>query len=701
MAQTMETISRAGRFLERNRGLILPVIAAGLVFVIIVPLPPGLMDVLLAANLALSALILLTVIYTSRPADFSVFPSLLLMATLLRLVLNVASTRLILTAGAGGAAAEGSRFAAGRVIWAFSQFVTSGSLAVGVILLAILVIIQFIVVTKGAARISEVAARFTLDALPGKQMAIDSDLNAGLIDREQARRRRGEIAHEADFYGAMDGASKFLRGDAVAAVIITFVNILGGLYIGMIQYRWSWAESVQLFTRLTVGDGLVTQIPAFLLSVSAGLLVTRSTARTHLGEEVLGQLGTRPIVLGITAALLAALMLTSLPKIPLLMLGAGLGGLAWMAARRRRRRADTDRTQSSAPGAAPDAGEPVENLLAVDPMRVDLGYALVALVDPGRQGDLLERIAALRRETARELGLLVPPIRIRDDMRLGSHQYAICIRGTRAADGRLYADQLLAVTNDAVVGKLLGRETAEPVSGAPAVWINPTRRGRAEMMNYTVLAPAAVLIGHLQEVIRARAADLLTRERTARLLDNLRPRAESLVREVTEKLKIGRIQKVLQDLLRERVSIRDLEAILEALSDAADRTDDPELLTQSVRGSLAAALTQQYRAADGRLWCVTLDPEFEETLTDQVGLGTDGSGPGVTPETARRISDALTEGLSALDRQGKAPVVLCAPRVRSTVRRWIVSAGSRAAVLAYNEVDSATVEPVASVGMKS
>jgi len=585
VADTSGTIEKVVGLATRHRGLILPVVAAGLVFVIIVPLPPALMDVMLAANLALAALVLLTVVYASRPVDFSVFPAVLLLATLLRLVLNVASTRLILTAGRGGADAAAARFAAGKVIWSFSQFVTSGSLAAGVMVLAIIIVIQFVVVTKGAARISEVAARFTLDAMPGKQMAIDSELSGGLITEKQARSRRENVSREADFYGAMDGASKFLRGDAIAAIIITLANIVGGLYVGMIEYGWTWSQSVALFTRLTIGDGLVTQIPAFCLAIAAALLVTRSTARTNLGEQVLSQLLARPVVLGITAVFLGALMLTSLPKIPLLMLGVGAGGLAIILLRRGRDAEET--SEPSGPERTGGQTEDAEKLLAIDPLRVELGYGLVSMVDAAAGGDLMDRIGGLRRAMATELGLLIPPVRIRDNMRLAAHGYAVLIRGSAAAEGKLYPDQLFAFGGDReVTGKLLGRESEDPATGKPGVWIKPTQRGRAEMMNYTVVEPGAMLIAHLAEVIRQRAAELLTRQQVVGLLENLKTGADSLVQEASDKLNVGRIQRVLQNLLRERVSIRDLEGILEAMCDASDRADDPQELTRAVREEL-------------------------------------------------------------------------------------------------------------------
>ncbi len=692
MAGMPQIFGKAAGAIERHRGIVLPLVAAGLVFALIVPMPPALMDVLLSANLALAAIILLTAIYVAAPLEFSVFPTVLLVGTLVRLVLNVATTRLVLTAGEGRTPEE-AQLAAGHVVAAFSQFVPAGSLAVGVILFAILVIVQFIVVTKGAGRISEVAARFTLDAMPGKQLAIDSDLNAGLVSEEDARQRRTAISHEADFYGAMDGASKFLRGDAVASLLIIAINIFGGLYVGMVQYGWSWSTSVDVFTRLTVGDGLVTQIPAFIMSIAAALLVTRSTGRANLGEQVVGQLGSRPVVLGIAAAFLGALMLTSLPKAPLAMLACGLIGLAVLLTRRRK--ATAALAAKARPAAAPaPAPQTAEKLLAIDPMRIDLGYGLIRLVDAAAKGDLLERISTLRAKIAEEMGLLIPPVRIRDDMRLDANSYAIFIRGTKIATGKLYPTQLLAVgAADGAEGEVIGRTTVEPVFGLPAVWISPSQQYKAESLNYTIIEPANVLATHLGEVIRSHAADLLTREHLGKLLDNLAATAPHLVSEVTQKLRPQQIQKVLQNLLRERVAIRDLEAILEAISEGAEHVQDPAALTEFVRARLSRTLSQQYCSDDGRLWCVNLQPALEEAVGRYVSHAST-----LPPELNQKIAGALTEGLWSLQKQGRQPVLLCAPHVRATLSKLLAPVVPQAAVLGYNEVDSVEVQTIASIG---
>ena len=705
MADGAATFEKIGRAIGRHRGVILPVAVATLIFVVLVPLPPPLVDVLLAANITLAAIILLTVIYVPSPLEFSVFPSVLLGATLLRLVLNVATTRLILTAGADGRGLAEARTAAGQVVWSFSEFVTGGSLTVGVILFAIIVVIQFVVVTKGAARISEVAARFVLDAMPGKQMSIDADLAAGLIGEDEARARRDRIAREADLYGAMDGAAKFLRGDAVAAVLITLINILGGLYVGMVQYGWGLSQTVSLFTRLTIGDGLATQVPAFLVSVAAALIVTRSTSRSNLGEDVISQLVSRPAVLVIAAVFLGALALTSLPKVPLLTLGVGCVALAAVLSRRRASR------EAEAPDGNPGvrgAGAPrpetethhIKQLLTVDAMRVELGYALVRLVDRTRGGDLLDRIAAVRRRIALELGLIVPPIRILDNLGLEARGYVIKVRGAKVASGRLYPKQLLAIAGRRTVGPLLGREVPEPTFGHPGVWINPSQREQAERMSYTVVEPSGVVAMHLSEVVRRHACELLSRERVAGMLDHLRSTAPSLVEELRAKLKVGQVQKVLQNLLRERVPIRDLEAILEALCEAADRADDAEALRERVRERLGRTLSQQYCDETGKLWCVSLEPGLEETMDAHVSPDGRRSAAMIPPELGERISRAVGEAVTALQRQGRRPVVLCSPHVRPAMRRLIAPSLPDAAVLGYNEIDSVEVQSVESVGIE-
>ncbi|MBT3201764.1 MAG: FHIPEP family type III secretion protein [Phycisphaerales bacterium] len=701
MSELAATLQTTGRFISRHRGLILPVGAASLIFVILVPIPPMLIDIFLAMNIAMAAIILLTTIHVRSPLEFNVFPSLLLGATLFRLVLNVATTRLILTAGADGAGSQQAAQAAGGVIYAFSSFVTSNSLAVGVILFVILVVIQFVVVTKGAARISEVAARFVLDAMPGKQMAIDSDLNAGIIDKEEARTRREEVANRADFYGAMDGASKFIRGDALAAMIITLVNVLGGFYVGMVQYQWGAGETAEVFTRLTVGDGLVTQIPAFLISISAALLVSRNTAKSNLGEDVVSQLTARPVVLGITAVFLAALTLTALPKVPLVILGLGCASLAWILSRKAQAEQDNSGQQNSADGDSsvrqPDVA--VADLVAIDPLRIEIGYALVRLLDDASHDDMLSRISDLRRQIGMDLGLLVPQVAVRDNMRLGAHDYAMQIRGVTVAQGRIYPAQLLAVAQRATSGKLVGRETVDPISGLDAVWITEPQQRRAQQMGYTVSTPVNLLMNHLGRVITDNAAKLLSRRHVTEMLEAVGKRDQGLVDDATEKVQPYVIHKVLGRLLREGVSIRDMESILESLCQHASNADCPELLAECVRADLGVSLSRQYCQQDGKLWCVSLGAQAETALQEHITRGPSGVSMTAGPELTARVSAAVSDALGRLRETGKRPVVLCGPDVRIHLKQMLRTSDPDAAVLGYNEIESVEVQSLEHVGI--
>ena len=682
---------------QRHRSVVFPVAVASLVLVLLVPLPPVILDLLLSANITLAAVILLTTIYVGSPLEFSVFPSLLLSTTLFRLVLNVATTRLILTAGEGGRSPEEASVAAGHVVLAFGNFVAGGSLAVGLIIFIILVVIQFVVITKGATRISEVAARFTLDGMPGKQMAIDADLNAGTINEQQARERRETISREADFYGAMDGSSKFVRGDAIASIIITIVNICGGLYVGMVQYKWDLSHCVELFTKLTIGDGLVTQIPAFLISISAGLIVTRSTAKSNLGEELITQLTSRPVALVIAAGFLLMLSLTGLPSLPLILLGGSCVGVAFVVSRGRKvalatagAAEQTVRPKAEAPKA--------EEMLGVDPMQLEVGYGLVRLVDASQGGDLLDRIGNLRRQIATEVGLLVPPIRIRDNMQLEANTYVVKIRDVEVARGEVVPGQWLAMDSGAAGGKLLGEQTTEPAFGLPAVWIAENQKDRAEMLNYTVVEASAVLATHLTEVIRRHGHTLLTREQVNKLLEKLKEKSPNLVDEVVpSQLKPGQIQKVLANLLRERVPIRDLETVVETLSDWIGRTQDLDVLTEYVRNALARSICQQLRDSEGKLWCVTLDPALEDTINAHIERSDRGTIISIPPQLAKRITDRIARELEKLVTSGKPPVVLCSPPVRAPVRRLIEPVLPNVSVLGYNEIDSVQVESVAMV----
>ena len=679
--------------LRQYRGLIVPIAFVGLLAVLVVPLPPAMLDVLIALNIAVSIIVLLTTVYMEEPLDFSVFPSLLLAATLFRLVLNVASTRLILTADAStpDEAAE----VAGHVILAFGDFVAGDSLFVGVVIFIILVIVQFVVVTKGATRISEVAARFTLDAMPGKQMAIDSDLNAGIIDDKEARRRRARIAQEADFFGAMDGASKFVRGDAIAGLIITTINVLGGFGVGMIQKGWEAGPTAELFTKLTIGDGLTSQIPSFVIAIASALIVTRSGSKAQLGDELADQIVSQPRGLYITAGFLLVLAMTPLPSLPLVASALTLIGIAY-AMNRSRKEAQEQATEQAAQAAAakPPEPPPVENLLKVDTLELEVGQSLVGLVDPGSGGDLLERITAVRRQLALELGLVMPPVRIRDNPEIDLSAYRLKIRGNVIAEGTLQPGRLLAMDSGLASGAIEGEDTQEPAFGLTAKWIDPALRSRAEAMNYTVVEPTSVLATHLTELVKKHADELLTREEVGNLLEQCRQKSPKLVEEtIPAILKATELQKLLQNLLRERVPIRDLETVLETIAEWGPKTKDIEVLTEYVRNALRRTICRQYAVnppGGGRpkLVCVTLDPSLEDQINAYIDRGPAGTVVNIPARVAGQVSAQIARALALVTDQGHLPVIIASPQVRSVVRQILDPHVPGVAVLGYNEVAS-------------
>ncbi|MCC6422430.1 MAG: flagellar biosynthesis protein FlhA [Phycisphaerales bacterium] len=684
--------------LHDNRGMIFPLAVVSLLMVILVPLPTGVLDLLLVLNITISVIVLVTTIYVKSPLEFAVFPSLLLAVTLFRLVLNVATTRLILTASGSP---ETAIHSAGEVVLAFSSFVTRGRLEVGVIIFIIIFIIQFVVITKGGGRISEVAARFTLDAMPGKQMAIDADLNAGIITEAQARQRREDIAQEADFYGAMDGASKFVRGDAIAGIVITFVNILGGLYVGMVEHGWPLLKCLELYTKLTIGDGLVSQVPAFIVSLGAGLIVTRSSSKKDLGDEMLSQILAKPRALIVAAMFLLLMMVTGLPKLPLFVMGACCGGLAFVLSRNEQRATVAARAKE-VEKAAKKEPEKVEKLLDLDTMELEVGYGLVRLVDQAKGGDLLDRISLIRRQVAMDLGIIVPPIRIRDNMQLSANDYIVKIKGQAIARGVTYPEQFLAMDNGATSGPIPGAEqTTEPAFGLPAYWITESQRAQAELLNYTVVEATSVLATHLTEVVKSHAHELVTRQEVKNLLDNLKQRLPALVEEVVPtQIKPGELQKVMQNLLRERVPVRDLETILETLGDFATRTKDLDVLTEYVRDALSRTICKQYVDEQDRLWCLTLDPALEDLINGHIERSERGQTNTMPPQTARQIVQQVASKVTELTQTGRSAVLLCSPQTRSAVRRMIESSLPHVAVLAYNEVNSeVAVEAVALVGL--
>ena len=637
------------------------------------------MDLFLACNVTVATVILLTCVYVSRPLEFSVFPAVLLGTTLARLVLNVGSTRLILTrAGTDGTAA------AGGVIEAFGRFVSGDNLVVGLILFVILVTIQFLVITKGSTRIGEVAARFALDGMPGKQMAIDADLNAGLITQEQAKERREEVSQQADFYGAMDGAGKFVRGDAVAGIVITVINIAGGLYVGMAQQGMGLAEAGRVFTTLTIGDGLVSQVPAFLISLAAGLIVTRSSQSSHLPSDVVGQLFKHPEAMFLAAGFLACLSLTGLPALPLLTLAAGCGAIGWSL---RTAKVHAAADESADAPAEPKPEPQPEDELAVDPLELELGVGLLRLADPNTGGDLIGRVTAIRRQIAGELGLILPKVRVRDNVHLDRNAYRVKIRGVAVAWGEVHPTGRLAIDTGEAHGTPPGIPTTDPAFGRPAFWVEPGVAERAEMMGYRVVEPSAVVITHLTEVVRDHSHELLTRQKVHQLLDHLKESAPQLVEElVPEPLKTAHVHGVLTNLLRERVPVRDLETILEALGDYADRTKDLTILTEYARHALARTLCERLRDESRVLHCVTLDPTLEDAIGRGVEFGEAGFNLKLAPAVREAVAAGLADELKRLTAAGRPPVVLTAPQIRAALRQITQNRLPKLAVLSLNEV---------------
>ena len=697
MPPTLTTTRPAPAGWSRLTGAVLPATIIGAILVFVVPVPPAVLDVLLSANVTLAVLVLLTTLAIRAPQDFSAFPTILLTTTLTRLVLNVATTRLILTRGG-----EYGLDAAGDVVRAFGAFVAGDQVVVGVVLFFILVVIQFVVITRGATRISEVAARFMLDGLPGRQMAIDADLHAGLIDQHEAHRRREAVYRQADFFGAMDGAGKFVRGDAVAGVVILVVNVGVGLVLGVAKYGMSVGDAVDVFTKLTIGDGLVSQVPAFLISLAAGLIVTRSSSETDLGRDVTGQLFGRRDVMAAAAVFLALLSFTALPKAPLLCLSGALGLGAYFAGRPaavdRREGSEPSSTtspaaaaQGSAPAEPKPASDPpserMEDLLHVDPLELEIGYRLITLAEPTRGGDLLDRLRTVRHRVARDLGLIVPQVRIHDEIGLGPHDYRVKIRGTVVGQGVAYAGRLLAVPPAGLVSRPDGRDGIEPVSGQPAVWIHADGREVAELAGCRTLEASAVVAGHFGEIVLGHADELMTREQVERLLERSRAATPALVDEVVPGLlRAGELQRVLQNLLRERVSIRDMETILETLAVHAGRVKDADVLTEHVRVGLARRITEQYRGADGRLHVVTLSRGVDSRLAAAGGQPETGPAAALGAEPARSLVRAVARAVAPLASGGFPPVVLTSAEARPVLKDLTRADLPRLVVLSQREI---------------
>jgi len=689
MPKAQSTMSRLGGHAD----IYLALGVVGILVVLIIPVPPALLDVLLAFNISFSIIVLLTTLYINRPLDLSVFPGMLLVTTLFRLSLNVASTRLIL----------GEAFA-GDVINAFGTFVVKGNYVVGFIVFLILVVIQFVVITKGAGRISEVAARFTLDAMPGKQMAIDADLNAGLITEADARKRRDNISKEADFYGAMDGASKFVRGDAIAGILITVINVIGGFVIGVLQKGMTITESLTTYTLLSVGDGLVSQVPALIIATAAGILVTRAASSSNLGSEMSSQLLSKPRAIMIAAGILFVFaFMPGLPSIPFGILGilVGVTGITLSKSHRAAEKAAKGDTEVQRPEHEETPEAQAEDFLRLDTLELEIGYGLIPLVDVQQEGDLLARVSMIRKQLAQELGIIVPPIRIRDNVQLKPNQYELKVKGITVSKYELMVDHLLAINPGNLRDDLEGFKTIDPAFGLPAKWIISNLKDLAEMKGFTVVEPAAVIATHLTEVVKSHAAEVLTRQDVQNLLDGVKKEAPASVDGVIpEIVPLGVLHKVLQNLLEERVPIRDMQSILEVLADYGDTTKDPDVLSEYSRLSLRRTITNMCLNPEGKINVVTLDPGLEKILSDSVQAQKSGLTFILPPEISEKIIQKTTVEADKLSMAGETPIVLVPANLRLALRRLLASVRPTVTVLSYNEiVPEIEVYSVAIIGL--
>jgi flagellar biosynthesis protein FlhA len=681
MEQLFLYLKKFDRF-AKNTDLLIAFGLLGVLAVMIIPLPPVLLDIALTISLAAGILVLLISIYINKALEFSVFPTLLLMSTLYRLGLGVATTRLILSHGH-----EGPK-AAGEVIEAFGHFVVGNNYVIGFIVFVILVVINFVVITKGSGRVAEVAARFTLDAMPGKQMSIDADLNAGLINEQEARKRRKEIESEADFYGAMDGASKFVRGDAIAGIIITMVNIVGGLLIGVLQKNLDLATAAKYYTSLTIGDGLVTQIPALIISTAAGVVVTRANNNgKHMGQEMVSQLFFNPRALYITAGVFGFMaMVPDLPKFPFIMISVLLAGVAWMVARFQKDTKDTEQRKVDEEAASPKK-ENIESLLPLDMVELEVGFGLINIVESEQSGDLLERIKSIRKQFALDLGIVVPSIHIRDNLQLSPGEYRVLIKGNKVGGGSLRSDSLLAMDPGNVMDPIEGTPTKEPAFGLDALWISPSLKEQAEISGYTVVDLPTVMATHLTEILRSHANELLGRQEVAALVENLKKTHPKVIEDlIPEHLSLGGVVRVLQSLLKEQVSIRDLRTIFETLADESGRTKDIEVLTESVRKALARSITAKYMADTGTVSVMTLHPVVEEMIANGLLQTEQGVQLVMDPQTAQRLISNIAHTVEEHPEIAAQPILLTSP----TSRRHLFKLTSRfipqLAVLSHNEI---------------
>ncbi len=682
---TAATAASPKAFILDSSSLAVAVGVVAILLVMIVPLPPLLLDLLLSISITMGLVILLTAMYNTNPLDFSSFPSILLLSTLYRLSLNIASTRMILLHGHEGPGAVG------EVISSFGNFVVSGNYTVGLIIFLIMVLINFIVITKGSGRIAEVAARFTLDAMPGKQMAIDADLNAGLIDEAKAKARRTAISREAEFYGAMDGAAKFVRGEAIASLVIMLINIIGGLFIGAVLQHLDILQALQTYTILTIGDGLVSQIPSLIISTAAGIIVSRAASDMSMGAELARQFGMQPQALGAAAGIIGLFgLVPGLPHAPFLLLSILMGVVSYLTFQHKAQAtAKAAKEEKKAAAAAPPSGAPdtVDALLPLDTLQLEVGYGLIPLVDEAQKGDLLERIRGIRRQFALDLGLVVPSLHVRDNLQLKPDEYLLLLKGVELAKGEVMMGYLLAMNSGAAKREIEGIPTREPAFGLPALWINEAKKDEAQLAGYTVVDPSTVIATHLTEVLRTHADELLGRQDTQKLLDNLSKTHPKVVEElVPNALPLGSLQKVLQNLLRERVSIRDLLTICETLADYAPLTKDTSILTEYVRQKLARAIVASLADEEGRLSVLTLSQKVEDFIRESIQKSDQGVYLNLEPNLAQRVIEATQVLAEKVTGEGYQPIILCTPIVRRHLRHLLERFLPQAIVLSNNEL---------------
>jgi flagellar biosynthesis protein FlhA len=682
------------RELGRN-GLGAPLLLIMMLAMIIIPLPPIVLDMFFTFNITLSLVVLMVTIYALRPLDFGVFPTVLLVTTLLRLALNVASTRVVLLHGHTGTDA------AGKVIESFGEFVVGGNYAVGLVVFTILVIINFVVVTKGAGRVSEVSARFTLDAMPGKQMAIDADLNSGLITQEEARSRREEIGREADFYGAMDGASKFVRGDAVAGILILFINIIGGLAIGTLQFDLPLMDALRNYTLLTIGDGLVAQIPSLVLSSATAIIVTRVSGSNRMSEQIMEQLFSNPMVLGVSSAVIGVIgLIPGMPNLAFLTLASAGGAGTWLTWKRQQQQLLPAEEVSLADERPPEARDlSWDDVGPVDIIGLEVGYRLIPLVDRGQGGQMMDRIKGVRKKLSQELGFLVQPVHIRDNLELPPNAYRILLMGVPVGEAEIFPDRHLAINPGRVFGTLQGVATRDPAFGLQAVWITPSERENAQTLGYTVVDGSTVVATHLSELLQAHANELIGHEEVQQLLDVLARTAPKLVEDlIPGTLTLGVVLKVLQNLLEERIPVRDMRTIAEALAETGSRSQDPGALTAAVRIALGRSIVQHINGMSPEVQVITLDPALEQILQTSIHTVSDG-GAGIEPGLAERMHRSLVESVHRQEAAGQPSILLVTPSIRPWLAKLVRHSIPGLQVLAYNEIpDNKQIKVVANIG---